>query len=417
MLLWKILMEQIDFSFLEELAAKYGTPYYLMYPDVYEKNIGSFLSAFTPRYENIIVGYSFKTNYVPYLCGISLRMGCYAEVVSTMEYELARYLGFEHIIFNGPIKNKPILIDALKNGTIVNLDSLYEVDCICEYKLSHPNDDVRIGLRVNIELTDEMGSSRIQNGLRVGRFGFTLKMLEIVIRRLKQANVNIISIHGHTSSSDRAVSNYQIIVRQMLKICKTFDLEDIEYFDIGGGFFGAAAKGIDASHKPQYKDYADAILDIVLADNWFITHAPAVVIEPGVSVVANVFSYVSKLYQSKRIAGQNFITTDGTVFDVKPTMHSNNLPFTIYTQTESTQLIICDIVGSTCMEKDIILKDVEVPKIQFGDYILIDGVGAYTITLTPTFINYLSPILSLTENTVQQVRRRQTINDIISLYK
>lgn len=69
------------------------------------------------------------------------------------------------------------------------------------------------------------------------------------------------------------------------------------------------------------------------------------------------------------------------------------------------------------MEKDIILKDVEVPKIQFGDYILIDGVGAYTITLTPTFINYLSPILSLTENTVQQVRRRQTINDIISLYK
>lgn len=98
-------------------------------------------------------------------------------------------------------------------------------------------------------------------------------------------------------------------------------------------------------------------------------------------------------------------------------MHSNNLPFTIYTQTESTQLIICDIVGSTCMEKDIILKDVEVPKIQFGDYILIDGVGAYTITLTPTFINYLSPILSLTENTVQQVRRRQTINDIISLYK
>ena len=54
---------------------------------------------------------------------------------------------------------------------------------------------------------------------------------------------------------------------------------------------------------------------------------------------------------------------------------------------------------------------------EFGDYILIDGVGAYTITLTPTFINYLSPILSLTENTVQQVRRRQTINDIISLYK
>ena len=50
---------KIDVDQHEELAAKYGTPYYLMYPDVYEKNIGSFLSAFTPRYENIIVGYSF----------------------------------------------------------------------------------------------------------------------------------------------------------------------------------------------------------------------------------------------------------------------------------------------------------------------------------------------------------------------
>ena len=47
------------------------------------------------------------------------------------------------------------------------------------------------------------------------------------------------------------------------------------------------------------------------------------------------------------------------------------------------------------MEKDIILHEVEMDKIKAGDYIEINGVGAYTIALTPTFINYLAPILSI----------------------
>lgn len=71
------------------------------------------------------------------------------------------------------------------------------------------------------------------------------------------------------------------------------------------------------------------------------------------------------------------------------------------------------------MEKDVILKEVEVPeRIEYGDYVKIDGVGAYTIVLTPTFINFISPIIGVTDNDDKTfiVRRRQTIDDVVTLY-
>ena len=408
----------MDFKTLDTIAQQYGTPFYLMDEETYIKNITVFQEAFKRRYDKLIVGYSFKTNYVPALCKIAKEAGCYAEVVSEMEYSLAKRIGFDKIIFNGPIKKAESLKNALADNAIINLDSYYELDTVMEYKIEHPNDIICVGLRLNIDLTDEDGASKMQCGLRVGRFGFSEEMLEEIIPMLYENGIKIISLHGHTSSSDRAVVNYRIITEQMLQICEKFALSDLLYFDIGGGFFGAAAKGMNVSNKPNYSDYANCILDICLNNKWFMQIKPTIVIEPGVSVVANVFSYVSKIFQVKDIAGQKFLITDGTVFDIKPTLHKNNLPHLFYVRKNETSTFLANLVGSTCMEKDVILNNVEVPSsIGYGDYVKIEGVGAYTIALSPTFINYLSPIFSIKDNNVSIIRRRQTIDDVISLYQ
>ena len=402
---------------IEEIATGYGTPFYLMDGQKYLDNINEFKAAFRSDCR-LIIGYSCKTNYVPALCRIAMQAGCYAEVVSEMEYALAKRIGFEKVIFNGPIKKEDTLIAALEEGAVVNLDSAYEVDAVLRYKERNPNRNVAVGLRLNIGLTDEHGDSKIQCGLRVGRFGFTPRMLEDVIPMLDSVGIRIISLHGHTSSSDRAVANYEIIVNQMLETCRKFNLTDLRYFDVGGGFFGAAPDGIDVSGKPRYSDYADCIMRLCLSDKWFLEVNPAIVIEPGVSVKANVFSYISRIFQTKDIAGQKFLTTDGTVFDVKPTLHSNNLPHSFITHRQSLRTYQANLVGSTCMEKDVILKEIDVPSsVGYGDFVRIDGVGAYTISLSPTFINYLSPILEINDGKVSVVRRRQNINDIMALYE
>ena len=406
----------MHFQQLQKIAFEYGTPFYLMNGKTFIDNIQAFKEAFIQRYEKLIVGYSFKTNYIPALCKIAKDAGCYAEVVSSMEFQLAQKLGFKHIIFNGPIKTAEWLTAAIEADAIINVDSEYEVDLICKYKEEHPESQPLIGLRINVRLTDVDGHSTIQCGLRQGRFGFPYDILERTFKKLHAAGINIISLHGHTSSSDRGVNNYKIIVQQMLNVCKQYQLNELKYFDVGGGYFGAAAEGISISGKPTYEDYANTILDIVLIDEWFKRIRPFIVIEPGSSVVSNVFEYVTKVYQNKQIADVHFITVDGSVFDVKPTLHANNLPFSVFRQHEIEGECVCDVVGSTCMEKDVILKDVQLPIVEHGDFIVMRGVGAYTICLTPTFINFLSPILSIEENVVKVVRHRQKLEDVLNIY-
>ena len=204
-------MEQINYIEVKDIAEKIGTPFYLMHPDKYRKNISAFISAFHKRYSRIIAGYSMKTNFVPALCDIAKAMGCYAEVVSEMELDFAIKLGFKNIIFNGPIKTESALLKAISYCAIINLDSEYEVDYMCKYKTDNPATELKVGLRVNVHLTDEKGNSTVQCGLREGRFGFAHDILSDSINRLRNAGIKIFSLHGHTSSSDRAIGLLQTI--------------------------------------------------------------------------------------------------------------------------------------------------------------------------------------------------------------
>jgi len=409
-------MMVVDYKTIRKIEGMIGSPFYIMFPDKYESNVKAFADAFRSRYDKLITGYSFKTNYVPALCRRAKEMGCYAEVVSEMEMDLAISLGFENIIFNGPIKRDQALIRAIEKKAIINLDAEYEVNFLCQYKKNHPDAMIRAGIRLNVMLTDENGNSVVQNGLRCGRFGFPHDILEKNINKLRESDISIISVHGHTSSSDRAVANYKVITDYMLRVCEEFELDDIEFFDIGGGYFGAAPEGLDLTNRPKYKDYANVVADSVEKSDWFRKCSPYIVIEPGSSVVSNAFDYFTKVYQLKRIGDKQFAMVDGTVFDVKPTMHANNLPHVTVSDSQSSETAVYDVVGSTCMEKDVILNSVTLPKLKVGDFIEIRGVGAYTIALTPTFINYLSPIVTIDHDKVQIVRRRQRMEDILTIY-
>lgn len=410
-------MKQMGYNTLKKIEAKVGSPFYIMHSEVYEANVKAFVNAFKKRYEKLIVGYSFKTNYVPALCLKAKEIGCYAEVVSEMEMDLALFLGFENIIFNGPIKRGDALKRAIEHGAIINIDAEYEVDYICQYRKEHPYEEIKAGLRLNVMLTDENGNSVVQNGLRCGRFGFPHDILIQNIQKLQNFGIKIISVHGHTSSSDRAVANYIVISNYMLRVCEEFGLNDIEYFDIGGGYFGAAPHGLDLTGRPRYEDYANAVLDCVGKSSWFEKLHPCIVIEPGSSVVSNVFKYYTKIYQIKHIGDKNFVMVDGTVFDVKPTMHSNNLPHFVISDSADGKEKLYDVVGSTCMEKDVILKNVPLKGVKAGDFIEIRGVGAYTICLTPTFINYLAPIVLMENDEIKLVRRKQQLEDILTIYE
>ena len=164
----------ITYSQIKNIETAYGCPFYLFDKPAFVRNYDDITTAFEAGYEKFILAYSYKTNYIPYLCSIISQKGAFAEVVSRLEYDLALSIGQKpsKIIFNGPVKHYKDIELALTNNSIVNLDSWYEVKHVVRYAETYPAKPVKIGIRINIALSDTTGRSHVQQGLKVGRFGF-----------------------------------------------------------------------------------------------------------------------------------------------------------------------------------------------------------------------------------------------------
>ncbi|MEJ2697620.1 MAG: hypothetical protein P8013_13355, partial [Candidatus Sulfobium sp.] len=76
-----------------------------------------------------------------------------------------------------------------------------------------------------------------------------------------------------------------------------------------------------------------------------------------------------------------------------------------------------DIVGYTCMEKDYLYRGYE-SSLSEGDFVVFDNVGAYTIVLTPPFIQTSPAIISCNASLdkFEVIRRRQELQDILATF-
>ena len=106
------------------------TPYYLINKQALDKAVEELNQAISRHWSNTVVGYSFKTNSLPWLVQYMKGKGLFAEVVSDDEYNLAVYLGYkdEEIIYNGLAKSKETLLSVIKKNGFANIDSNYEID-------------------------------------------------------------------------------------------------------------------------------------------------------------------------------------------------------------------------------------------------------------------------------------------------
>ena len=117
-------MEQIN-----EMYNGVKTPYYVIHKKELDDNLKKLADTLEKHWNNYIIGYSYKTNALPWIIKHFDSLGCYAETVSEDEYNLAKLVGIEKdkIIYNGPIKTKETFIEALQNNCIVNIDSQREI--------------------------------------------------------------------------------------------------------------------------------------------------------------------------------------------------------------------------------------------------------------------------------------------------
>lgn len=380
------------------------TPCYIIHERQLTSNLLDFQEAIGQVYGRGIVGYSFKTNSTPCILKCVKRCGCYAEVVSDMEYSLAEKMGFsyENIIYNGPIKSERTFFSAYANNAIINVDSTKELEWL---KQAVGSKSPRgIGLRVNFDLDKELPGSTI-TGAEGGRFGFSVETGELhrVIEFCQDdLGVPVIGLHMHISTKVKSVEVYRKLTDIAGRIAKREQLQ-LKYIDIGGGFFGGG------DHGEAYREYVFAIREGLMAHG--IDNA-TLIVEPGASVVATAVDYLTKVVSKKDTSHGRFVIMDGSRLHIDPFMHRTKQTYSLYVDSEECfdSQVLC---GYTCMENDRLMKLEGERELQIGDKVLFHTVGSYTMCFNSNFIEGMPYIYMERDGMYCMVRDKWQIDECL----
>ena len=360
------------------------TPCYILDPIELNRSIRGFQQALSRDFKQVVVGYSLKTNSVPFCLSLARDNGCFAEVVSFDEYHLALKCGFskDHIVYNGPMKSRESFIDAILGGAIVNIETKREIEWLKEL----PSDrSFSVGIRLNINIT-KVSPEDADGDNDNSRFGFsdeTDDFRDAVNAIQILPNVRIGGLHIHRTAHSRSVGFYKKSIRYACETIQKYDLS-LDYLDVGGGYFGIFP------NKPTYQDYADAFFEVLKE---YALNGLTIVVEPGNGLVASCFSFLSEVIDVKHVEPNRwFVTTDGSRNDIDPFYRKNGY-LTEIISSQMGEVVEEQVVsGCTCLEYDRMFVLNNQPLLSVGDRIHYKNVGAYTMCLTPLFIRYLPNI-------------------------
>lgn len=360
------------------------TPYFLLDLQRLEKNLQTMRTSFRSLWPKFEIGYSFKTNNLPWIASWMKEQGVFAEVVSSPEYELAKYVGYDdsRIIINGPNKGFKALKNILKAGGIVNLDSFEEI----AYIQDNIGDlgEIEIGVRINFDLESACPGETIPKN-EPGRFGFNVengdfaKAIEIL---QSMSQVKVVGLHGHHSTRTKSLNVFHSITTQICKCARLLPI--LKYIDLGGCMFG------DKPGAPSFHQYADTIVSVL--NEYGISKDVTLYMEPGAALIASPFSYVCRVIGIKNIKDTRLVFTDGSIKHIAPQMNSVNFVATL--EAKKQNKIQRQVVsGYSCIEMDRFLELQDTNELSVGDEITIHNTGAYSMVLSPLFIEYFPRVI------------------------
>lgn len=346
--------------------------------------------ALSENWGNYLIGYSVKTNSLPWLLTYLKGQGFYAEVVSQTEYDLVTRLGFseKEVIYNSPIKDRKVFESVLLGGGYINLDSNYELDWMEELSSLYPNRRFRIGLRVNCDIATLCPEETLASE-EGGRFGYCYEngVLKNAIDRLGTLpNVWVAGLHLHSSTQSRTVKVFGALAKMAVQIAREYNLS-LDYVDMGGGYFGGR------DDKPDYRDYFKEICKELSV--YFDPQKTILIAEPGVSLISRATTFETSVIDVKEIRGRKFVVTDGSRTNLNPLVTRHVYPHHLeYISDTSVRNIEASqwICGATCMEYDRLFEIKEDVALIPGDRVIYDTAGGYTMCLNPLFINYFPAV-------------------------
>jgi diaminopimelate decarboxylase len=410
-------IRQIEGVQVAEMARRFGSPVFVGSERRLRESYAELYRAFSTRYPNFQVAWSYKTNYLAGVCSLYHQLGAWAEVVSGFEYELARRLNRpgSEIIFNGPYKDEADIERAFRDGARVHADG-YDELARMETVAARAGLSADIGIRINLD-----------SGMYPAwtRFGFNLESGEALAaaRRIKNSpRLRLAGLHCHIGTFIIDAELYRRATTKLVAFALQIERElgiKVKYIDLGGGYASGNTlhtqwlPGTQAN--PTIDQFAEAITGPLMAAGYPPDERPLLVVEPGRVLVDDGFHLVSTVVASKRLPdGKSSIVIDAGV----------NVLFTSFwykhevAPASETSFIsdLTAVYGPLCMNIDLIHPAALLPPLPLGSHLVFKHVGAYNMTQWMQFIR-LRPavVMIMADGRIETLRSAETVDYVREL--
>lgn len=404
------------------LARKYGTPLYLMDEQRIRDNCRMYQSAMTEFFgENALTLYASKALSFKRMYEIVSEEGLGIDVVSSGEIHTAAKAGFpmEKAFFHGNNKTDEDIAFAMDRGVgyfvVDNVEELYAIEHIAVRKGITQKCLLRVTPGIDPHTYDAVATGKVDS-----KFGVPIETgqaEEFYNYAAALEHLDVVGLHCHVGSmvfdEDVYERTAQIMLEFMAKLHNKYGFVT-QFLDLGGGY-GVRYRESEGVVDIAYRISALAEFMKDLAAQLAIPF-PAVLLEPGRSIVADAGLTMYTVGSVKRIKGyKNYVSVDGGMTD-NPRYALYRSQYTVFApeRMEAPPTLHCDVVGRCCESDDIIQPDVWLPELRRGDLLAVCTTGAYNYAMASHYNRIPNaPIVMLSPKGASVAVRRETLDQMI----
>ena len=405
-----------------ELAARFGTPLMVMDEAVIRNRCREYLQAaadYLPA--GSLPLYASKALSLKRIYEIIKEEGMGIDVVSSGELYTAAKAGFpmEKVYFHGNSKTDADIAFAMDH----NLGCFV---CDNEDELNAINSEAgRRGIRQKILLRltpgiDPHTHEKINTGRIDCKFGAAIETGQaeaLILSALSKENIDLQGYHCHIGSQIFDHAPFCDAAVMMLEFIARINRDHgfcAKVLNLGGGM------GVPYTEADSTISYATNIQNIgklisQTCDRLGIP-APAILLEPGRSIVADAGMTLYNVTSIKEIPGyKNYAAVNGGMAD-NPRYTLYQSPYTVLPadRMKDPRDFVCTIAGSCCESGDLLQEDVPMPRPNRGDLIAVLTTGAYNYSMASNYNRIpRPPVVMLGENGPYIAVRRETLEDLM----
>lgn len=418
---------------LRDVAARWGTPAYLVDVADVRARARAFKTAFAAAFE--AVGTTADVYYAgkAFLCTPMARLldeeGLCLDVCTGGELAVARKAGFPgaRIGMHGNNKSVAEIQDAIGYGVgRIVLDSLVEIGRVAAAAREH---GVVQGVMLRVKTGVEAHTHEfIATAHEDQKFGFSLSggQLKTAIAEVLEHRdaLHLLGLHSHIGSQIFDSEGFAVaaerLIQAQLQVATDHGVV-LPELDLGGGF-GIAYTSADEPLTPE--QMAGQLAGIVDRACAAVGHPlPHISIEPGRAIVgpAGVTLYevgtVKPVHVSDDLT-RYYVSVDGGMSDnPRPALYQADYTAELADRASEAPSVTARVVGKHCESGDIVVRDAQLPgDIAPGDLLAVAATGAYCRALSSQY-NHVPrpPVLALQDGGVKVWLRRETIEDLLAL--